>query len=48
MESILHWFEAELPALSGAILSAILSLEPRAKQAGDETWLEFRRRFGQF
>jgi hypothetical protein len=45
LEAVLRWFEAELPALSGAVLSAILRFETRAEQAGDEVLLEFRRRF---
>ena len=46
LEAVLRWFEAELPSLSGAVLSAILHFEARAEQAGDEALLEFRRRFG--
>jgi DNA-binding MarR family transcriptional regulator len=45
MQDILRWFEAELPSLSGAVLSAILSVETRAERAGDEVLLEFWRRF---
>jgi hypothetical protein len=45
LEAILRWFETELPALSGAVLSVILALEPRVEQAGDEALAEFRRRF---
>jgi hypothetical protein len=45
LEAVLRWFEAELPSLSGAVLSAILRFESRAEQAGDEVLLEFRRRF---
>jgi hypothetical protein len=45
MEVVLHWFEAELPSLSGAVLSVILSIESRAEGAGDDVLMEFRRRF---
>jgi hypothetical protein len=45
LEAVLRWFEAELPSLSGAVLSAILRFETRAEEAGDEALLEFRRRF---
>jgi hypothetical protein len=47
LEAVLCWFEAELPALSGAVLSVVLALEPRVEQAGDELLWEFRQRFGQ-
>lgn len=46
MEAVLAWFESELPSLAGAVLSAILGIESRAREAGDEVWMEFRRRFG--
>jgi hypothetical protein len=46
MEAIQTWFATELPALSGAVLSAILSFEPVAEELGDEVLLEFRQRFG--
>jgi hypothetical protein len=39
LESVQRWFEAELPSLSGAVLSAILAFEFRADEAGDETLL---------
>jgi hypothetical protein len=45
LDSVWQWFKAEVPALSGAVLSVILAFEPRAEQAGDEVLLEFRRRF---
>lgn len=46
MESILRWSQAEVPALSGAVLSAILSLEEPLRQRGDDVWWEFQDRFG--
>ena len=45
MEAVFRWFEAELPARSGEVLSAILYAEPLAEWAGDEFLLDFRRRF---
>jgi hypothetical protein len=45
LESAWHWFEVEAPALSGAVLSAILAFEPRFKGASDALLQEFRRRF---
>jgi hypothetical protein len=45
VESVWQWFEAEVPSLSGAVLSAILAFEPRVEEAGDELLLEFRQRF---
>ena len=45
MEAVFRWFEAELPARSGEVLSAILYAEPLAEWAGDEVLLVFRRRF---
>ena len=46
MESIWLWSQAEIPALSGAVLSAILSLEARLRERGDDVWWEFQERFG--
>lgn len=48
MEAVLRWFEAKVPAISGAVLSAIQGTEQRAEKAGDDVLLEFRRRFGTF
>ncbi|HFD39631.1 MAG TPA: CHAT domain-containing protein, partial [Anaerolineae bacterium] len=46
LESIWRWFDARLPALSGAVLSVILSLEPRLEAAGDDAlWADFQQRF---
>jgi anti-sigma factor ChrR (cupin superfamily) len=39
LESVQRWFEAELPSLSGAVLSTILAFESRADEAGDEPLL---------
>jgi hypothetical protein len=46
LEAVWQWFEAEVPALSGAVLSAILAFEPRFEEAGAEALRAFRRRFG--
>jgi hypothetical protein len=46
LEAIWRWFDAELPSLSGTVLSAILGFESRVEGAGDEQLLDFRRRFG--
>ena len=46
MESVWQWFDTELPALSGAVLSAILGTKPKLEQLGDDyLLLEFRQRF---
>jgi hypothetical protein len=45
LEAVWRWFDAELPALSGTVLSAILGFESRVEGAGDEQLLDFRRRF---
>ena len=39
LESVQRWFEAELPSLSGAVLSAILAFASRGDEAGGETLL---------
>ena len=36
LESVQRWFEAELPSLSGAVLSAILASGFRIEEAGGE------------
>lgn len=46
IESIWHWSQAEIPALSGAVLSAILGLEEPLRERGDDAWWEFQERFG--
>lgn len=49
LESVWQWFDAELPALSGAVLSAILGVKPRLEElADDHLLLEFRQRFETF
>lgn len=48
MEAVLQWFQAELPHLQGAVLSAIGGAEPKAEKAGDKVLREFRQRFGRF
>jgi hypothetical protein len=45
MESIWKWFDAELPGLSGAVLSAILGVKPRLEALGDELVWDFEERF---
>jgi hypothetical protein len=46
MEAVWKWFESELPSLSGAVLSAILGVERRLEEVGDDIVLsEFRERF---
>ncbi|RPI56598.1 MAG: hypothetical protein EHM56_04390 [Chloroflexi bacterium] len=48
LESTWRWFRAEMPPLSGPVLSAILAAG-REIQAGDddELWAEFQDRFGE-
>jgi hypothetical protein len=45
MESIWKWFDAELPGLSGAVLSAILGVKPRLEALGDDVVWDFEERF---
>ncbi len=45
LERIWQWFDAELPELSGAVLSTILGLEPRLQSQDDELLWEFKDRF---
>jgi hypothetical protein len=45
MESIWKWFDAELPDLSGAVLSAILGVKPRLQVLGDDMVWDFEERF---
>jgi len=46
LESIWKWFDAELPGLSGAVLSAILEVRPRLQDLDDELVWDFEERFG--
>jgi hypothetical protein len=48
LESIVHWFVAELPQLQGPVWNAIGAVEGRARQAGSHVYLDFRDRFGTF
>ncbi len=45
LEAVWGWFEAEVPALTGAVLSAILAFEPRFEEAGPEELRAYRRQF---
>ncbi|MGD2207496.1 MAG: CHAT domain-containing protein, partial [Anaerolineae bacterium] len=47
MQSVLRWFEAELPSLSPPVLSAILGVKPRLEDMGDDLLWDFRERFGE-
>jgi hypothetical protein len=46
LAAVLRWFEAQVPSLSGGVLSAILAFEPRAREAGPDVLFEFQQRFG--
>jgi hypothetical protein len=45
LESVLRWFEAEIPILSGPVLSAILAFESRAATVSDALLWAFQDRF---
>jgi hypothetical protein len=45
MQSILEWFEAEIPHLSPPVLNAILGVKPRLEALDDEMMWDFRQRF---
>jgi hypothetical protein len=46
VEAIFRWFDAELPALSGTLLSIVLHLGRQLQAGRDDTlWLEFQQRF---
>jgi hypothetical protein len=48
IESSWRWFDSELFELSGAVLRLILQAGRQfAEEGDDETWAEFRRRFGE-
>jgi hypothetical protein len=46
MQSVLAWFETEVPSLSGPVLNTILGSRSRVEKAGDDLLLEYRQRFG--
>jgi CHAT domain len=48
IESVLKWFEAELPQLVGAVFNVIGGIEQRVRETEDDLLPEFRRRFGEF
>jgi hypothetical protein len=48
IESVLRWFETELPQLSGAVFNVLGGVERRIKEADEDLLPEFRRRFGEF
>jgi hypothetical protein len=48
IESVLRWFETELPQLSGPVYNVLGGVEQRIKEAEEDLLPEFRRRFGEF
>jgi hypothetical protein len=48
LASVLTWFRAEVPQLSGAVLGTIRGVQPMAEAAGDDVLWEFEERFGPF
>jgi hypothetical protein len=48
IESVLEWFEAELPQLVGAVFNVIGGIERRMRETENVLLPEFRRRFGEF
>jgi hypothetical protein len=48
IESVLKWFETELPQLVGAVFNVLGGIEHTITEAADDLLPEFRRRFGEF